>query len=168
MPMGVQRHSPCGETSQPGSPYLAVLPNGTNIDGPNGATSPAWQLMHWSDVMKSEPGPRFGTAWSCVTGGRAVTSVGPVSLRLLKMPANAASALRLGRSAGLGRTHFGWASATSLFGFLTSFRHESSTRNRSGSPGKPATFRSAANVNSLPLSPGSVPGEWVAAWQRTQ
>ena len=57
-----------------------------------------------------------------------------------------------------------FAAASSVAGAaLAGFRHVSSTRNNSGSPGKPSTFRNDANVYSLVS-----PSVFVEAWQRTQ
>ena len=34
-------------------PVFHAVPAGTNIDGPNGASSPEWQFMHWLEVTNS-------------------------------------------------------------------------------------------------------------------
>ncbi len=145
------------------------MPVGTNIDGPNGATSPAWQLMHWFDVTNSCDLSRLPTTQSWVTGGRWATRDRSPGLIEAKKSRNRGSARRTGRGAASGRAHVGcgpWSVPPAFF--LASSRHESSTRNRIGSPGKPAMLRSEMKVNSLASDAGSVFGEWVAAWQRTQ
>src|SRR4051812_6672657 len=103
-PIGVQRHSPCGETSQPGAPYSTPVPEGTNIDGPNGDTSPAWQLMHWLEVTNSWERSRPLTTQSWVTGGRWDTPESPTRSVELKKLRNPRSAMRDGRTGVSGRT----------------------------------------------------------------
>ena len=174
-PIGVQRHSPWGETSRPGAPYSAPSPAGTNIDGPNGAISPAWQLMHWLEVTNSWDRSRPATTQSWVAGGRWRTAERSTGLIESKRPRNRGSAPRTGRAWRLRAGRIADASpaearrrAMRRGSFRASRRHESSTRKRIGSPGKPAMFRSDAKVNSFAAPAGSAPGDWVAAWQRTQ